>query len=52
MSDLPVTGAVRTPEVAARGQAIATGRPYQTRLHPSPADARVAHPLRTMAAAP
>jgi hypothetical protein len=27
-------------------QAIATGQPYQSRLEPPPADARVAHPLR------
>ena len=27
-------------------EAIATGRPYQTRLDPPPADPRVAHPTR------
>jgi hypothetical protein len=27
-------------------EAIATGRPYQTRLDPPPADPRVAHPPR------
>ena len=27
-------------------EAIATGRPYQTRLDPPPADPRVAHPYR------
>ena len=27
-------------------QAIDTGRPYQTRLDPPPADPRVAHPAR------
>jgi hypothetical protein len=30
-------------------EAIATGRPYQTRLDPPPADPRVAHPPRTPA---
>ncbi|HXF97932.1 MAG TPA: hypothetical protein VNJ46_04895 [Gaiellaceae bacterium] len=29
-------------------EAIATGRPYQTRLDPPPADPRVAHPPRTI----
>ena len=27
-------------------ESIRTGEPYQTRLDPSPADPRVAHPLR------
>jgi hypothetical protein len=31
-----------------RVEAIATGRPYQTRLDPSPADPRVAHPPRVV----
>jgi hypothetical protein len=32
-------------------EAIATGRPYQTRLDPPPADPRVAHPPRIAEAA-
>jgi hypothetical protein len=32
-------------------EAIATGRPYQTRLDPPPADPRVAHPPRAAPAA-
>jgi hypothetical protein len=33
----------------ALAEAMTTGRPYQTRLNPSPADSRVVHPPRRFA---